>query len=207
MKSETMVEISERLCRHLTAGGVVAYPTSTLPGLGCLPTKLGLNTLFTLKNRPLDQPVSIGVASVRQAEELVEIPMIAKSILSEFPQGSLTLILDAKKTLDQRIGGDRIAIRVFANPIARKLAEIVGPITATSANQSGIEPSHDVLIAANTLGLNSQFILEGICPGGHGSTILSIEKDNLEKHGFSVSIIREGVIPRADVMTWMKKMR
>ncbi len=202
-----MNEISQDLCQYLEDGGVVAYPTSTLPGLGCLPNKLALDSLFEIKNRPKTQPVSLGVASIIQAETLVNVPMIAKSLLSGFPVGSLTLILDAKTPVDERLGGDRIAIRVFSNPLARKLAEIVGPITATSANPSGIEPSNDVSKAANLLGLDSKYVLDGMCPGGLGSTILSIEKNESEKSGFSVTIMREGVVPQSDVMEWIMKVR
>ena len=139
-----MVEISAELCRLLDDGGVVAYPTSTLPGLGCLPTKKGLDNLFEIKNRRDDQPVSLGVASLTQASELVKVPQFAISLLDNFPLGSITLILDANNPLDSRLGGDRVAVRVFADPIARKLAEVVGPITATSANPSGVEPSNNV---------------------------------------------------------------
>jgi len=202
-----MNKILQDLCQHLEDGGVVAYPTSTLPGLGCLPNKRALDSLFEIKNRPKTQPVSLGVASIIQAETLANVPMIAKSLLSYFPVGSLTLILDAKSTLDERLGGDRVAIRVFSNPLARKLVEIIGPITATSANPSGIEPSNEVSKAANLLGLDSKFVLDGVCPGGLGSTILSIEKNDSEKNGFSVTIMREGVVPQSDVMEWIMKVR
>ena len=202
-----MVEISDELCQLLNEGGVVAYPTSTLPGLGCLPTKKGLDNLFRIKNRSYDQPVSLGVASLSQASELVDIPKFAISLLDDFPLGSITLILDANDTLDSRLGGDRVAVRVFADPVAKKLAEVVGPITATSANPSGIQPNNNVSLAAQTLNLRKISILEGDCPGGKGSTILSLEKNSLEKGGFSVTIMREGVVPRADVMSWMMKVR
>lgn len=202
-----MVEISAELCRHLDEGGVVAYPTSTLPGLGCLPTKKGLDHLFKIKNRRDDQPVSLGVASLSQASELVKVPQFAISLLDNFPLGSITLVLDANDSLDYRLGGDRVAVRVFADPIARKLAEVVGPITATSANPSGVEPNNNVALAAQSLNLAKESILGGDCPGGKGSTILSIEKNSLEKVGFSVTIMREGVVPRADVMSWMMKIR
>ena len=202
-----MVEISDELCQLLNEGGVVAYPTSTLPGLGCLPTKKGLDNLFRIKNRSYDQPVSLGVASLSQASELVDIPKFAISLLDDFPLGSITLILDANDTLDSRLGGDRVAVRVFADPVAKKLAEVVGPITATSANPSGIQPNNNVSLAAQTLNLRKISILEGDCPGGKGNTILSLEKNSLEKGGFSVTIIREGVVPRADVMSWMMKVR
>lgn len=202
-----MVEISAELCRLLDEGGVVAYPTSTLPGLGCLPTKKGLDHLFKIKNRRDDQPVSLGVASLSQVSELVKVPQFAISLLDNFPLGSITLVLDANDSLDYRLGGDRVAVRVFADPIARKLAEVVGPITATSANPSGVEPNNNVALAAQSLNLAKESILGGDCPGGKGSTILSIEKNSLEKVGFSVTIMREGVVPRADVMSWMMKIR
>ncbi|RJU82163.1 MAG: Sua5/YciO/YrdC/YwlC family protein [Candidatus Poseidoniales archaeon] len=202
-----MVEISDELCQLLNEGGVVAYPTSTLPGLGCLPTKKGLDNLFRIKNRSYDQPVSLGVASLSQASELVDVPKFAISLLDDFPLGSITLILDANDTLDSRLGGARVAVRVFADPVAKKLAEVVGPITATSANPSGVQPNNNVSLAAQTLNLRKISILEGDCPGGKGSTILSLEKNSLEKGGFSVTIMREGVVPRADVMSWMMKVR
>ena len=205
--SENMDEISSKLIEHLESGGVVAYPTSTLPGLGCLPIKKGLDQLFALKNRSDEQPVSLGVFSLEQAEGLVVVSDFAKSLLDDFPIGSITLILDAKEKLDSRLGGKKVAIRVFANPVARMLAKSVGPITATSANPSGVEPSNIVSIAAKSLEMSEDFILDGICPGGKGSTILSIDKNELENRGFSVSIMREGVVPQADVMAWMRKIR
>ena len=202
-----MNQISIKLIEHLESGGVVAYPTSTLPGLGSLPSKKGLDNLFSLKKRSEDQPVSLGVFSLQQAEDLVEVPNFAKTLLENFPLGSITLILDAKEKLDSRLGGNRVAIRVFSNPVARMLAEAVGPVTATSANPSGVEPSNIVSIAAKSIELSSDFVLEGTCPGGKGSTILSIDKNELESCGFSVTIMREGVVPRADVMAWMRKIR
>jgi L-threonylcarbamoyladenylate synthase len=202
-----MVEITAELRQILEDGGVVAYPTSTLPGLGCLPTKKGLDTLFDIKKRPVNQPVSLGVASIKQAEKIVNIPQFAISLLDDFPLGSLTLILDAKETLDSRLGGERVAVRVFADAVAKKLAEVVGPITATSANPSGVVPSSNVALAAQSLNLEKISILDGDCPGGDGSTILSIEKNRVSNAGFSVTIMREGVVPQADVVSWMRKMR
>jgi L-threonylcarbamoyladenylate synthase len=202
-----MIEITAELCQILENGGVVAYPTSTLPGLGCLPTKKGLDTLFEIKKRSADQPVSLGVASIKQALELVDVPQFTISLLEYFPLGSITLILDAKHKLDKRLGGDRIAVRVFADPVAKALAEVVGPITATSANPSGVEPSNNVSLAAQSLNLKQISVLDGDCPGGRGSTILSIVKNSAEMTGFSVTIMREGVVPQADVVSWMRKMR
>ena len=64
---------------HLESGGLVVYPTSTLPGLGCLPITNGLDNLYSTKNRPETMPVSLGVSSMEQAEAIVEIPIFSMS--------------------------------------------------------------------------------------------------------------------------------
>ena len=58
--------ISPQLLHHVRNGGIVAYPTSTLPGLACLPEARSLDALFELKQRPSDKPVSLGVLSLEQ---------------------------------------------------------------------------------------------------------------------------------------------
>ena len=199
--------ITNELIVNLNSNGVVVYPTSTLPGLGCLPRKEALDNLYALKKRPASQPVSLGVADIEQANELVEVPIIAIEILQSFPQGSLTLILDAKNELDERLGGKRVAVRVLSDLRALELVNVVGPITATSANHSGVEPLYDTKLAGQKLGLADDCIVEGNCPGGAPSTILSIEKSDTDSLGFTVSIMREGVIPRNDVETWMMNYR
>ena len=189
----------------LHSNGVVVYPTSTLPGLATLPTKQGLDNLFALKQRHSDQPVSLGVASLDQASLYVEVPDLAHRLLAHFERGSLTLILDAHETLDSRLGGSRVAVRVFAHPMALALAQAVGPVTATSANIAGTAPLADATSAGQELGLPPQSVLAGDCPGGLGSTLLSLEKLEGSPGGYSVSIMREGVIPYTDVTSWMSK--
>ena len=136
----------------------------------------------------------------------MEIPKIAEDILLAFPHGSLTLILDAVHKLDDRLGGKRVAVRVLADLRAIELVKIVGPIT-TSANHSGVEPVYDTSIAAEILGLKDECLVKGKCPGGSPSTIVSIEKSETESSNYTVTIIREGVIPRNDVETWMRNYR
>lgn len=185
---------------HLESGGLVVYPTSTLPGLGCLPNNAGLDNLFNTKNRPDTMPVSLGVASMQQVENIVEIPIMLNEFLSNFTKGGITTILPAKKDLDKRLGGANVAIRVFANPAAIALAEEYGPITATSANESGVDPECNTELAAKILGIE-QFI-PGICPNGLGSTYVKLEKDTSEIRGWRLTVMREGVVPRHDVMRW-----
>ncbi|DAC37947.1 MAG: hypothetical protein CMA39_02900 [Euryarchaeota archaeon] len=185
---------------HLESGGLIVYPTSTLPGLGCLPIAIGLDNLYSTKNRPETMPVSLGVSSMSQAKSMVEIPDFLEDFLSSFIKGGITTILPALETVDSRLGGDNVAIRVFSHPAAISLAEEYGPITATSANESGIEPECNTELAAQILDI--EHFVPGICPNGLGSTFVSLEKSDAEKRGWRLTVMREGVVPRADVMRW-----
>ena len=185
---------------HLESGGLVVYPTSTLPGLGCLPIPNGLDNLYSTKNRPETMPVSLGVSSMEQVEGIVEIPDFLDEFLSAFTKGGITTILPAIETMDPRLGGDNVAIRVFSHPAAISLAEEYGPITATSANESGVAPECNTEIAAEILGI--EHFVPGMCPNGLGSTFIKFEKSNDEIRGWRLTVMREGVIPRADVMRW-----
>jgi len=121
----------------------------------CL-SRLPSTLLYELKQRPADMPVSIGVTSLEQAAALVEVPPDVHSILADFPEGSLTVVLRAHKTLDARLGGDNVAIRVVAHPVAKELLAITGPLTATSANRSGEVPVSDCDKAAQLLSASGE---------------------------------------------------
>ena len=112
----------------LSDGDLIVYPTSTLPGLGCLPTQKGLDNLYSTKNRPASMPVSLGVARLEQAEEMVVLPDFISEFLDSFPRGGITTILPARQKVDPRLGGENIAIRVFSHPSAIELAEEFGPL-------------------------------------------------------------------------------
>ena len=193
--------LSSDLIAHVKDGGVVAYPTSTLPGLACLPTKASLDALFELKQRSADKPVSLGVLSLDQATSLVHVPERVRALEAAFPQGGFTFILDAVEPLDVRLGGARVAVRCLAHPTARALVETFGPITATSANESGEPPEATAEAAGASLGLPHHAILAGHCPGGVGSTILNVTEGT---DGVEVTVMREGIVPSHSVVQWWK---
>ena len=193
--------LSSELIAHVNEGGVVAYPTSTLPGLACLPVESSLDALFELKQRPADKPVSLGVLSLDQAASLVQVPEKIRALEASFPKGVFTFILDAVAPLDLRLGGSRVAVRCLAHPTARQLVEAFGPITATSANESGESPEPTAEAAGASLGLPNHAILAGDCPGGVGSTILSVTEG---RDGVEVTVMREGIVPTHSVVQWWK---
>ena len=193
--------LSADLIAHVKDNGVVAYPTSTLPGLACLPTEASLDALFELKQRSADKPVSLGVLSLDQATSLVTVPEKVRALEAAFPTGVFTFILDAVEPLDPRLGGERVAVRCLAHPSARALVETFGPITATSANESGETPANTAEAAGASLGLPDHAVLLGDCPGGVGSTILNVTEGS---DGVEVTVIREGIVPAHSVIQWWK---
>ena len=190
----------------VASGGCIVYPTSTQPALGCLPTSTALDGLYAIKNRPAHMPVSIGVADLEQASNLVELTDDIPDLLASFPEGSLTLVLPAKKTLDSRLGADKIAIRVVAHPVAKALLRATGPLTATSANISGTEPEANCPDAVETLQKAGHKVglVKGNTPGGSPSTLIAWYSVCDASDNASIEVLREGIVPTEEVLQWWK---
>lgn len=197
-----MVQLDNSIIAKLRSGQSIVFPTSTQPGLACIPEASALDALFSLKSRDVNKPVSLGVAELNDAAGIVKIPEVAEEFLQSFPKGSITLLLDAFEEMDSRLGGDKVAIRVLSHPVARALAELVGPITATSANLAGEEVAGDVKSAAESLGLGMDSVIQGDCVGGLPSTLVRLEEDDESNLGLLVTVMREGVVSIQDVMAW-----
>ncbi|MEL0267578.1 MAG: L-threonylcarbamoyladenylate synthase [Euryarchaeota archaeon] len=190
----------------VSSEGCIVYPTSTQPALGCLPTRSALDGLYTIKNRPSHMPVSIGVADLEQASNLVELTDDIPDLLASFPEGSLTLVLPAKKTLDNRLGADKVAIRVVSHPVAKALLRAIGPLTATSANISGTPPKSNCLDAVDALQKAGHKVglVEGNTPGGSPSTLIAWYSVCDASDNTSIEVLREGIVPTEEVLQWWK---
>ena len=191
------------LVERVQRGLPIIYPTSTLPALGCLPQTDALDSLFDLKKRSETKIVSLGVCNLEQAAEIVEVPDIASEILDAFPAGSLTLILPAIETLDARLGGDAVAVRVLADARARELTAVTGPLTATSANPSGDDPVADCETAAEILGLPKNAALPGECVGGAPSTLIRWNVSGDASQDADWTIIRVGKVSAEEIQAWL----
>ena len=196
------VELPTGIVERVLGGLPVVYPTTTLPALGCLPTPNALDSLFEIKNRSETKIVSLGVCDLEQAANLVQIPDIAREILDSFPPGALTLILPAIETLDPRLGGDSVAVRVLADARARELVSKTGPLTATSANISGHEPVDDCEEAAAILNLSAVAALPGKCVGGSPSTLIRWNVSGDASQDLDWTIIREGKVSAGEIQQW-----
>ena len=193
--------------QRVLAGDCIVYPTTTRPALGCIPTPKCLDKLYELKERNHSMPVSIGVANLDQAEDLVEVPDLVRDLLDDFPRGSLTVVLKAHETVDSRLGGKGIAIRVVAHPEAISLLNEVGPLTATSANRSGVAPVDDCEEAARSLSSSAEEVsfVQGACPGGLPSTLIAWYSVCGSTQLRDTEVLREGVVSSEEVKSWLRR--
>jgi L-threonylcarbamoyladenylate synthase len=144
---------------------------------------------------------------LEQASDLVYLTDDLEDFLSAFPEGSITIILRAKTPLDERLGGENIAIRILSNPTAKKFVKQTGPITATSANISGLTPVNDCQIAAESLSnaANNVSYITGVCPGGTPSTLISWYTVCKSPNSREIEVLREGLVKSKEILEWSKK--
>lgn len=139
-------EALARAAQVLAAGGVVAFPTETVYGLGAdAANPRAVERVFTLKQRPADHPLIVHVGSADAAQAWVaEMPPLARRLAARFWPGPLTLILRRAPGVDTTVTGgqDTIGLRVPSHPVALALLAAFaqvgsGAIAAPSANRFG----------------------------------------------------------------------
>lgn len=125
----------------LKLGGIVAFPTETVYGLGAYAfDKEAVKKIFKAKSRPGDDPLIVHIGDVREVTKLVkEIPNKARILMKKFWPGPLTIVLKKSSKVPKEVtaGLETVAIRMPSNEIALELCKKVGPIAAPSANRFG----------------------------------------------------------------------
>lgn len=182
----------------LREGGIVAYPTDTVYGLGADAfNEAAVKRIFEVKQRPLDQPLSVLLAEKEDLSQVAAtITDTAWQLAESFLPGGLTLVLQKAPKVPQWVtaGGDTVAVRVPDHPLAQLLIRGLGkPLIGTSANLSGLPSAVNAREVKNQLRNTVDFVLDGgICPGGIESTIVDVT-------GVSVSILRQGAVSREEI--------
>ena len=162
-------------------GGLVAFPTETVYGLGAdARDDRAVAAIFEAKGRPRFNPLIVHVESAARARDFVEWPDAAEIAASAFWPGPLTLVLPLRAGAGisplVTAGLDTLAVRVPGHPLARALlAEFGGPVAAPSANPSGrISPTEAGHVLAGLAGRIAAVVDGGACPVGVESTILGL---------------------------------
>ncbi len=126
----------------LRSGGLVAFPTETVYGLGANALDAqAVRKIFKAKKRPLDNPMIVHIAEVEEVKKLtLEVPEKASKLMKKFWPGPLTLVLRKSKIVPDEVTANlpTVAIRMPSHPVARALLKRANiPIAAPSANLAG----------------------------------------------------------------------
>jgi L-threonylcarbamoyladenylate synthase len=166
----------------LSRGGLVAFPTETVYGLGAdALNPAAVVKIFEVKNRPRFDPIIVHIAEAAAADRLAAlIPREARGLMEAFWPGPLTLVLPKKETVPGIVtaGLDTVAIRMPDHPVALELIRQAGrPVGAPSANPFGfLSPTSAGHVHAQ-LGEKIEIILDGgSCSIGVESTILGFDE-------------------------------
>jgi L-threonylcarbamoyladenylate synthase len=180
-------------------GGLVAFPTETVYGLGADATNdRAVAAIFAAKDRPRFNPLIVHVASMDDAERLVEFSPLARRLAVRFWPGALSLVLPRKPgaglSLLVSSGLDTVAVRVPNQPIAQRLLQEAGrPIAAPSANASGEVSPTTADHVRQSLGNKVELILDG------GPTKLGLESTVIGFEGGVWRLLRPGAISREQI--------
>lgn len=175
-----------RAANLLRSGGVVAFPTDTVYGLGAAADdEVACKRIYLIKGRPVGMPLILMAAAESQLEGFVHVDKRAEDVIRRFWPGPLTVILHAK-------GGGTLGVRIPKHKVALDLLRAAGPLMTTSANLHGKEPAMNAEEAGSLAGVAA--ILDGgAAPGGVASSVLDLT-------GPEPHVLREGAIPSAHLL-------
>jgi L-threonylcarbamoyladenylate synthase len=193
LKAEPAAIVAAAAC--LAAGGLVAFPTETVYGLGAdAGNGEAVARLYAAKGRPRFNPLIAHIGSLEAARRLGRFDATAETLAAAFWPGPLTLVLPKRPdagVADLALAGlDSVAVRVPAHPVARALlAAFDGPVVAPSANRSGhVSPTDATHVLTDLRGRIDMVLDGGPCPVGLESTIVACLD--------TPTLLRPGGLPR-----------
>ncbi|MEO0682834.1 MAG: L-threonylcarbamoyladenylate synthase, partial [Pseudomonadota bacterium] len=183
--------------RVLRDGGLAAFPTETVYGLGArADDAAAVAGIFAAKGRPSFNPLIVHVTGLEAAETLAELPEAARALAARFWPGPLTLVVprraEAALAPAATAGLPTVALRAPAGPLAQALLAAVGaPVAAPSANRSGrISPTEAAHVIEELDGRIDAVLDGGPCGVGLESTIVEVPAD-----GGAPRLLRPGGLP------------
>ena len=182
----------------LKDGGVVAFPTDTVYGVGVDPLQpQAVRKLYRIKGRPDNKPIAILVGSIEDVELVAQTPSKTFSrLVDRFWPGGLTLILEARDLPPEiTAAGSTVGVRMPNHPLTLELLrEFGGPIATTSANISGEDPAISASEVDAQLGDRVNLIVDG------GDTITKVASTVLDLSASPPRILRHGGISEQMLM-------
>ena len=189
----------------IRAGGLVAFPTETVYGLGADAfNPYAVARIFAVKKRPFFDPLIVHIGDFSLMKQLCgDIPSLAERLMRKFWPGPLTFILPKQKTVPGIVtaGLPTIAVRMPSHPVALAFLKKVNiPIAAPSANPFGSLSPTEAVHVTKHLGEAVDIVLDGgRCPVGVESTIIDLTAKK-------PVILRHGALPLEEIEQFAGKM-
>lgn len=181
----------------LGSGGLVAFPTDTVYGLGALAFEnAAIESIYVAKNRPIEKAIPILIGDMNDLHRVaLNVPQMALILANRFWPGPLTCVVPKKNELPRAISAtSTVAVRIPDHADARALLNMVGPMAVTSANMSNQpSPSTAQEVYEQLNGRISLILDGGRTPGGVPSTLVDCT-------GNEPVILREGPISLQELL-------
>jgi L-threonylcarbamoyladenylate synthase len=181
----------------LKAGGLVAFPTDTVYGVGTLAFDGGaVESIYAAKDRPAEKAIPILIGDVADLEKVaIQIPEAALKLASRFWPGPLTILVPKRADLPEAVSAtSTVGVRVPDHEVARGLLRAAGPMAVTSANISGSQSPVTAEEVYDQLRERIDLIIDGgKTPGGVPSTLVDPTSTEFK-------VLREGPIPLQELL-------
>jgi len=187
-----------RALEILQNGGLVAFPTDTVYGLGALAFDgKAVESIYLAKDRPVEKAIPVLIWDASDLEKISDdIPERTRALASRFWPGPLTVLVPKKPTLPESVSATAtVAVRVPDHAVGRELLRAAGPMAVTSANLSGqASPSTAQEVLAQLNGRIDLILDGGTTPGGVPSTLVDCSSNEIK-------ILRAGPITLAELLS------
>lgn len=192
LSGQNMEAVLAEAVHMLRQGGIIAYSTDTFYGLGAkFDIAPALQRLYNIKRRPKEKAMPLIIGDIAQLAMLTDrIPGNAIPLIRKFWPGPLTLLFEARCGLSDFIVADnKVAVRMPGESFALRLARAAGfPVTATSANISGMAPAKNVSMVADYFDDAIDLIIDG----GESESILP--STIVDVSGAELTVLRKGAV-------------
>ncbi len=186
----------------LQNGGLVAFPTDTVYGLGAIAFDgKAVESIYAAKERPVEKAIPVLLADPVDMNQIAaEVPWMAKQLAAKFWPGALTILVPKRSDLPEAISANStVGVRIPDHPMARKLLMAAGPLATTSANLSGKpNPLQSAQVFDQLSGRIPLILDGGDTPGGYPSTVVDCS-------GSEPLIIRKGPISLEQILEVLKE--
>ena len=196
--SSSAPDVLPQALRILEAGGLVAFPTDTVYGVGALAFDgKAVESIYAAKDRPVEKAIPVLIGDPGDLDKVgVDIPSSAHKLAARFWPGPLTILVPKRADLPEAISAtSTVGVRVPDHEVARTLLRATGPMAVTSANISGAQSPVTAQEVYEQLAGRIELIIDGgKTPGGVPSTLVDCTSSAL-------NVLREGPLSLEELLS------